>query len=336
MEGVSEQEVKKLMELMDLNDTTIVSIFKRLSDDDLVNVAYTCKRLQRIIRNFLLQKYQNSLKMSSPNSQEVSLYTWDNIHHPCPLIEVVVRLYPHIEILHLDTYDSWEELIPIAKHLMRLRELDMKISVMGYNHIFYSADRIQRMFCIAFEKKLPIQRLKMEMEFGFIVNMLWMIAENLTQLKELELKFQYEICVGELENDEDSLRFETVEKLAVHCAKNGAEGFAMQSIAMFAYVELKEFTLIGLRAPPKVSIDFILRQNNLQKLKLVDCTDFGAEALCDFKNKLSHLKEIVADVDEQSKELLSKQFNSRWTISEQTETYEEKLIKLWRFQRIES
>lgn len=84
--------------------------------------------------------------------------------------------------------------------------LDLKIYVLGWNHIFDSDERIDRMLCIAFEKQLPIQRLKMEMAFGYAANMLWMIYENLSQLKELELHFHYVAFVGDIE-DEDGLRF---------------------------------------------------------------------------------------------------------------------------------
>ncbi len=331
-----QQQSKKPIEFMDLNDTVIENILHKFSDKDLVNVAYTCKRLQRIIRNVLSRKYRKALKMSPNSPNELSLRLSENIHDHCPSLEDVVRLNSHIEIFHLDTYDSWEELYPIANHLLRLKELDLRIYVMGYNHIFYSAERIQRMLCIAFDRKLPIQRLKLDMEFGFIVNMLWMIAENLTQLKELELIFVYEMCTGEIE-DEDSLRFKTLEKLSVQCAKHCGEEFAaIRSIAMFEFDELKEFTLKRLRSPPTDAINFIVRQKKLQKLKLIDCIDVNVQVLSEIKDKLPQLKEIVTDVDEQSKEKLKQIFGSRWIISEHSEMYDQKLKTAWRFTLIEN
>lgn len=335
MEEKTQQEPdKKPLELMDLHDTVIETIFQSFDDKDLVNVAYTCKRLQRIIRSVLPRKYRKALKINSP--KEVSLHTWENMYIMCPSIEDVVRVYSDIEIFHLDTYDSWEELYPIAKHLTQLKVLDLKIYVFGYNHIFQSAERIQQMLCIASERNLPIQRLKMDMEFGFIVNMLWMIAENLTQLKDLELIFKYEMCVGEIE-DADNLRFRTLEKLSVQCARHSGEEFAaMKSIAMFTFDELIEFSLKGLHAPNNDFIDFIVRQHKLEKLILIDCTAVNVQAISEFKKKLPQLKEIVTDVDEQSKKMLEKQFGSRWSVSEHSETYANELKKAWKFMRIES
>lgn len=336
MEGDSQpSEVTKPMEFMDLTDTAIEAILNRSKDYDLVNLAYTCQRLLRIIRNFLPQKYNNSLKMSSPHSKEVSLRAEDHIFRPCPSIEAVVSLYPHIEILHLYTYDSWEALHPIATYLTQLRELDLQIRVMGFNHIFDSAERIERMLCIAFEEQLPIQRLTVDMKLGYVAKTLWMIAENLTQLKELELKIQGEIFIGEIE-DEHSLRFRTLEKLTVHFFRRSDEGLTMQSIVMFAFDELKDFTLKGLRTPPADYIKFIVQQKKLQKLKLIDCTDVSAKDFCEFQKNLPQLKEIVTDVNDQSVEVLKQQFGSGWTISEHSELYDNILKKAWRFQLIGS
>lgn len=335
MEGeIQEPEMKGTMQFMDMHDDAMKAIFNRLDDDDLINVAHTCKRLQQLLRHFLPQKYKNSLKIISPDSKEVSLRTEDHNDRPCPSIDAVVRLYPHIEIFHLDTNDSWEELIPIALHLKQLKELDLQIYVLGWNHIFYSAERIERMLCIAFEKKLPVQRLKMDMEFGYATNMLWMISENLPQLKELELHFHYVAYVGDIE-DEDDLRFKPLEKLTVHVySELTSYGLAIQSIAMFDFDQLKEFTLVGLHAPPEDVIKFIVRQKTLQKLKFIESIDVTADVFEKLGKELPQLKEMVVDVNDQSKELLNKHLGHRWMISNHSEIFNKKLKSAWSFKRI--
>lgn len=270
-------------------------------------------------------------EIASLNSpKELSIRLWENMTYPCPTIEDAVRLYPAVEILHLDLHDSWYELYPIAVHLSQLTELDLKYNRMTYNDIFKAAERIERMLWIACDRQLPIQRLKMDMGFGFIVNMLWMIADSLPQLKEVELVFQDEVDVGEIE-DESCLRFGKLEKLSVECAKFSGELAAIRSIAMFTFDVLNELTLKGLCGPPTYAIQFIVRQVKLQKLKLIDCDGVNAEVLCEIKEKLPQLKEMVTDVDEQSIEVLKQRFGYSWVVSEQSETYDEKLKVTCRF-----
>lgn len=58
MEGEGQHsEVKRTMEFMDMHDDAMEAILKRLNDDDLVNLAYTCKRLQQFVRHFFPQKF---------------------------------------------------------------------------------------------------------------------------------------------------------------------------------------------------------------------------------------------------------------------------------------
>lgn len=122
-----QQTIKKPIEFMDLDDDVIEEIFRRLKDKHLVNIAYTCKRLQRLVRNFLPQKYEKQFKISSP--LEISLELLDIIGNLGPSILNVVRLYPQTEIFHLTTHDLWEELYPIAENLTQIRELDLTIYV---------------------------------------------------------------------------------------------------------------------------------------------------------------------------------------------------------------
>lgn len=103
---------------------------------------------------------------------------------------------------------------------------------------------------------------------------------------------------------------------------------------MFDFDELKEFTLMGLYAPPKDDIKFIVRQKKLEKLKFIESIDFSVEVFDRLEKELPQLKEIVVDVNDQAKELLKKYLFHRWTISSHSEIYKKNLKDAWIFNRI--
>lgn len=325
--------VKAIMEFMDMYDAAIEAIFQRLNDDDLDVVSLTCQRFQRIVRGIFYRKFKNSLKLMLSESRDVKYRAEDHIVRSCQSLEAVLDQYLHIEVLYLKMYETWEELAMIAERLVNLRVLELSIRFPGYNHIFYSTESIVEMLQIAYKKELPIERLKIRMEFESVAEMLRTIAENLPQLKELELHILYIVCVGM--EDVTSFRFRTLEKLTLSVSDGLTPyGLSTQSIEMFDFVELKEFTLRGLHAPSEEAIEFIVRQKNLQKLKFIESVEVTVEIFDKLVKELPRLKEIVVDVDEQLKETLKRHLANHWTISVHSEMYEKKWKTLWIFKRM--